>query len=74
LEARYLFLGLVAFTVDLAGPLEPTLVLPFPALTAAIRVSALNISAARRALWVALRWLTRRFISFAVFVPCIGHP
>jgi len=69
----YLFLGLLAFTVDLTDPLEPTFVLPFSASTAAIRVSALSVSAARRALWVALRWLARRFISFALFVR-IGPP
>ena len=36
--------------------------------TAAIRVFALSLSAA---LWVALRWLARRFVSFALFVPRI---
>ena len=66
----YLFAG----WLDLPGALEPTFVLPFPASTVAIRVFALRLSAARRALWVALRWLARRFISFALFVPRIGPP
>jgi len=66
----YLFAGLL----DLPGALEPTFVLLFPASTVAIRVFALSLSAARRALWVALRWLARRFISFALFVPRIGPP
>jgi hypothetical protein len=62
----YLFLGLLAFTVDLTWPLDPTFVLPFSLLAAAaIRVSALSVSAARRALCVALRWLARRLISLA---------
>jgi hypothetical protein len=55
----------------LAEPLEPPFFLPFPASTIAIRVSVLSLSAARRALWVALRWLARRFISLALFVPRI---
>jgi hypothetical protein len=53
-------------------PFDPTFVLGLAASTAAIRVSALCMSAARRALWVARRWLARRFISFALFVPRIG--
>jgi hypothetical protein len=68
----YLFSDLLAFAVALTEPLEPTFVLPFPASTAAIRVSAPSISAVRRTLCVALRWLARRFIFFALFVPCIG--
>ena len=63
----YLFSGLL----DLTGRLERTFVLPFSASIAAIRVSALSPSADRRALWVALRWLVRRFVSFALFVPRI---
>jgi hypothetical protein len=63
-------LAFAAFT----EPLEPTFLLPFPASTGAIRVSVLSISAARRALCVTLRWLARRFISFALFVPGIGLP
>jgi hypothetical protein len=66
-DLGYLFSGLL----DLTGPLERTFVLPFSASTAAIRVSALSPSADRRALWVALRWLARRFVSFALFVPRI---
>jgi hypothetical protein len=52
--------------------LEPTFVLPLPASTAAIRVSAPSISAAWRALCDALRWLARRFISFALWAPRIA--
>ena len=70
LQRDHLFLGLLAFTVDLAEPLELTFL--FAASTAALRVSALSISAVRRAWCVALRWLARRFISFALFVPRIG--
>jgi hypothetical protein len=66
-DLGYLFSGLLALT----KPLERTFVLPFSASTAAIRVSALSPSADRRALWVALRWLARRFVSFALFVPRI---
>ena len=66
-DLGYLFSGVL----DLTGPLERTFVLPFSASTAAIRVSALSPSADRRALWVALRWLARRFVSFALFVPRI---
>jgi hypothetical protein len=69
----YLFLDLLAFTVDLTWPLDSTFVLPFSALAAAaIRVSALSVSAARRASCVALRWLARRLISLALFVLSIG--
>ena len=65
----YLFLGMLAFTVDLTWPLDSTFVLPFSAFAAAaIRVSALSVSAARRASCVALRWLARRLISLALFV------
>ena len=53
----------------MAEPLEPPFA--FPASTVAIPVSVLSLSAARRALWVALRWLARRFISLALFVPRI---
>jgi len=61
------------FTVDLTRPFGPTFVLPLPALAAAaICVSAMSVNAARRALCVALRWLARRFISFALFLPNIG--
>ena len=56
----YLFLGLLAFSVDLTWPLDPSFVLLFSA--AALRVSALTVNAARRALCVALRWLARRFL------------
>ena len=69
----YLFLGMLAFTVDLTWPLDSTFVLPFSAFAAAaIRVSALSVSAARRASCVALRWLARRLISLALFVLSIG--
>jgi hypothetical protein len=60
---NYPFLGLLAFTVDFVRPLEATFGLLFRASTAA------SISAVWRALCVALRWLARRFISFALFVP-----
>jgi hypothetical protein len=60
---NYPFLGLLAFMVDFASPLEATFGLLFRASTAA------SISAVWRALCVALRWLARRFISFALFVP-----
>jgi hypothetical protein len=72
LTCSYFFSDFFAFAVALAKPLEPPFVLAFPASTGAIRVSALSLSAARRALCVALRWLARRFISFALFVPRIG--
>jgi hypothetical protein len=65
----YVFLGLLAFTVDLTEPLELTFV--FGASTA-VRVSALSVSAVSRALCAALRWLARRFISFALCAPRIG--
>ena len=74
----YLFLGLLAFSVDLTWPLDPSFLLLFSAATAlrapaaALRVSALTVNAARRALCVALRWLARRFISLALFLPSIG--
>ena len=74
----YLFLGLLAFSVDLTWPLDPSFVLLFSAAAAlrasaaALRVSALTVNAARRALCVALRWLARRFISLALFLPSIG--
>jgi hypothetical protein len=67
----YLFPALIGFfTVDLWA-LEPRFVLPLPASTVAIRVCALSISAASRALCDALRWLARRFISFALWAPRI---
>jgi hypothetical protein len=72
----YVFLGLLAFTVDLTEPLELTFV--FGASTA-VRVSALSVSAVSRALCAALRWLARRFISFALCAPrirvlhCVGE-
>jgi hypothetical protein len=56
----------------LTEPLELTFVLPFPASIAAIRVSSLNITAPRRALCVAFRWLALRFISFASWAPRIA--
>jgi hypothetical protein len=67
-HASYPFFGLLAFAIDFRGPLDLTFVLPFSALfvAAATRVSDLSVSASRRALCVALRWLTRRFISFAL--------
>jgi hypothetical protein len=69
-DLGYLFSGLL----DLTGRLERTFVLPFSASTAAIRVSALSPSADRRALWVALRWLVRRFVrSEQVMVGVSGH-
>jgi hypothetical protein len=71
-QVGYPFLGLLAFTVDFAGRLEATFILLFRVSTAAIRVSALSISAAWRALCVALRWLARRFISFALWAPRIA--
>jgi hypothetical protein len=67
-----LFSRLLALLVDFAAPLEPAFVLPFPASTAARRVSALSVIAASRALCAALRWLARRFISFALCAPRIG--
>ena len=69
--AAIFFSDFFAFAVALAEPLEPPFFLPFPASTIAIRVSVLSLSATRRALWVALRWLARRFISLALFVPRI---
>jgi hypothetical protein len=72
LTGGYLFFDLLAFAAALMERLEPTFCLPLSASTAAIRVSALTLSAASRALCVALRWLARRFISFALFVPRIG--
>jgi hypothetical protein len=73
-HASYPFFGLLAFAVDLTGPLDPTFVLPFSALVvaAAIRVSDLSVSASWRALCVALRWLARRFISFALCILSMG--
>ena len=82
-HASYPFFALLAFAVDLTGPLDPTFALtfsdptfalPFSALVvaAAIRVSDLSVSASRRALCVALRWLTRRFISFALCLLGMG--
>ena len=73
----YFFLGLLVFTVDLTWPLDPSFVLLFSAsaalrISAAIRVSALSVSAARRALCVALRWLARRLISLALVLLSIG--
>ena len=62
----------ITVTPNAVAELEPTFVLPFLASTAAIRVSALSISAACRALCVALRWLARRFISFALCAPRIA--
>ena len=64
-------MGLLAFAVDLTWPLDPSFVLLFSAsaalrISAAIRVSALSVSAARRALCVSLRWLARRLISLAL--------
>jgi hypothetical protein len=56
----YLFSGFLTFT-------EPTFALPLAVSTAAIRLSALSISAAWRALCDALRWLALRFISFALW-------
>lgn len=76
----YLFLGLLAFSVDLTWPLDPSFVLLFSAAAAlrasaaALRVSALTVNAARRALCVALRWLNRRFISLALFLLSMGPP
>jgi hypothetical protein len=70
LQRDYLFLGLLAFTVDLTEPLELTFV--FAASTVARRLSALSVRAASRALCAALRWLARRFISFALCAPRIG--
>ena len=67
----YRFSDLLAFAA-LTEPLEPTFALPFPASTGAIR-PVLSLSASRRALCVALRWLARRFIFFALFVPRIGE-
>jgi hypothetical protein len=69
LEVAYPFLDLLVFPVDLTF-LELTSV--FAASTAAIRVSVLSISAVRRALCAARRWLARRFISFALCAPRIG--
>ena len=40
-HAGYLFFGLLAFGVDLTGPLDPTLVLPFSALVAAAAIRTL---------------------------------
>jgi hypothetical protein len=54
------------------GRLEATVVLLFRASTAAIRFSSLGISAVLRALCVALDWLARRFISFALWAPRIA--
>ena len=68
----YLFSALLAFAVGLTRPLEPVFFLSLSASTAAILVSAFNFSAARRALWVALLWLARRFISFALCLPRIA--
>src|SRR5680860_1150822 len=68
----YLFSRLLALPVDFAGPWEPTFVLLLPASTAARRVSALSVRAPSRALCAALRWLARRFISFALCAPRIG--
>ena len=73
LTSRYLFSDLLAFAA-LPNPLEPTFLLGFAASTVAIRVSVLSLSEAKRALCVALRWLARRFISFALFVPRIRPP
>ena len=76
----YLFLGLLAFSVDLTWPLDPSFVLLFSAAAAlrasaaALRVSALTVNAACRALCVALRWLNRRFISLALFLLSMGPP
>jgi hypothetical protein len=54
--------------------LDRTSVFPLSALAApaAIRLSALSVSAARRAMCVALRWLARRLISLALFLLSIG--
>jgi hypothetical protein len=66
-------LGLACLHVDFTWPLDPSLVLAFSALAAAaIRVSALNVRAARRASCVALRWLARRLISLALFLLSMG--
>ena len=72
LYGGYLFSPFLVFTVDFTGLLEPTFALLFGASTAAIRVSALSISAAWRALCVALRWLARRFISLALWAPSMA--
>ena len=69
---NYLFSRLLALLVDFAGPWEPTFVLLLPASTAARRVSALSVRVPSRALCAALRWLARRFISFALCAPRIG--
>src|SRR5262249_12611645 len=69
-KVGYRFSDLLAFAA--LEPLGPTFVSAFPASTCAMRVSALSLNAAHRALWVALRWLARRFISLALFVPRIG--
>jgi hypothetical protein len=61
----YLLSGFLAFTVDFARSLEPTSFLVFRA-SVAVRLSALSVSAASRAFCAALRWLARRFISFAL--------
>jgi hypothetical protein len=68
---RAVFPRLLARLVDFVGPLDPTLVLRVSASSAACWVSALSVSAASRVLCAALRWLARRFISFALWAPRI---
>ena len=62
----HLLSGFLAFTADFARPLDPTSFSLFRASIAATRLSALSFSAASRVLCAALRWLARRFISFAL--------
>ena len=71
LQLCHLFSDLPDFAA-LPEPFDPTFVLGLAASTAAIRVSVLSLSEARRVLCVALRWLARRFISLALFVPRIS--